>query len=455
MEPLEDRDLVRLAGSGQTWAFGCLVERHGGLVFARIRRIVRQPDDAEDLAQEVFLQAYRRLGQLRDANRFAPWLSIIADNAARKWYRGRMVQIRFEQLLTTEWPEHAAGESEAEREARIMIRRAIRQLSGAQRDVIEHHYFKGHSYAETASQLGLQMNTVRSRLQKARQRIRKEMREMTSAEHTYDLTAHDLQALYWALRFVSGDESRPILQGVCLDTGGRIVATDGARLLLRTLEGTEDLDKQVILGPGFELKAPRAKRATLSFEAEMATFSAEGEEELNIPILDERFVDYEAVIPEAAGIRVRVTAGELLRAINLISEHLDARHPTSAMWTYLRKVEIQISVTPGSLSLTTSRDMGYVLREGKAGGMVSMDDAPWTGVPYWRYTTSVESEVTLDAAPHPFRIHVNHAFLSDVVSGIEAEGPLDIFFGDPRQALLFVCTDHPDRKAILMPLRME
>ena len=452
---IEDRDLVRLVVSGETGAFGRLVERYTRRIYGRVLSVVRQPEEADDLVQEIFLHAYRRLGQLRDGRRFSGWLLKIADNSAFRWRQRRMVQIRFEQLLTTEWPEHAAGESEAEREARMMIRHAIRQLSGAQRDVIEHHYFKGHSYAETASQLGLQMNTVRSRLQKARQRIRKEMSEMTSAEHTYDLTAHDLQALYWALRFVSGDESRPILQGVCLDTGGRIVATDGARLLLRTLEGTEDLDKQVILGPGFELKAPRAKRATLSFEAEMATFSTEGEEELDIPILDERFVDYEAVIPEAAGIRVRVTAGELLRAINLISKHLDARHPTSATWTYLRKVEIQISATPGSLSLTTSRDMGYVLREGKAGGMVSMDDAPWTGVPYWRYTTSVESEVTLDDAPHPFRIHVNHAFLSDVVSGIEAEGPLDIFFGDPRQCLLFVPADHPDRKALLMPLRME
>ena len=184
MEPLEDRDLVRLAVSGETWAFGRLVERHGGLVFARIRRIVRQPDDAEDLAQEVFLQAFRRLGQLRDGSRFSHWLLKIADNAAVKWCRRRMVQVRFERLLTEEWRELAFDDSGAEREARMMIRQAIRRLSEAHRDVIEKHYFEGRSYAETAYQLGLQVNTVRSRLQKARQRIRKEMSEMTGTLQT-------------------------------------------------------------------------------------------------------------------------------------------------------------------------------------------------------------------------------------------------------------------------------
>ena len=61
MDTLGDRDLVRLAVSGETWAFGRLVERYGERVLARVRRVVRRPDDAEDLAQEVFLLAFRRL----------------------------------------------------------------------------------------------------------------------------------------------------------------------------------------------------------------------------------------------------------------------------------------------------------------------------------------------------------------------------------------------------------
>ena len=451
---IEDRDLVRLAVCGETWAFGRLAERYGGRVFARIRRIVRQPDDAEDLAQEVFLQAFRRLGQLRDGSRFAPWLSKIAENTARKWYRRRMVQIRFERLLAEEWEGLAVVDSDAEREARMMIRHAIRQLSDAHRDVIEHHYFKGHSYEETASQLGLEMNTVRSRLQKARQRIRKEMSEMKNGGQTYDLTAQDLQALYWATRFVSNDKSRRRLQGVCLDRGGRVVASDGARLLLRTLEGTADLESPVLLGPDFELEDRGAERATISIHEKAAVLCIEGEEKREIPIIDEPYVNYEAVVPDATGIHARLAAGELLRAIDLIREHLEPRHPVWDDWTYLPQVEIQFAETPGTLSLITSRDMGYNVAKEKAGSPVSTDDAPWAGVPYWRFAITVEGQVNLGGSPDPFRTGVNHGLLVDVVSGLEAEGDLDVFFTDPLKALLFVCSDYPDRKAILMPMRM-
>ncbi len=455
MKTLEDRDLVRLAVSGETWAFGRLVERYGGRIFGRIRRVVKQPEEAEDLVQEIFLQAYRRLGQLRDGRRFSGWLLKIADNAAFRWRQRRMVQIRFERLLTAEWGEHAVDESEAEREARMTVRQAIRQLSDAHRDVIEHHYFKGHSYEETASQLGLEMNTVRSRLQKARQRIRKEMSEMKNGGQTYDLTAQDLQALYWATRFVSRDESRGRLQGVCLDTDGRVVATDGARLLLRTLEGAQDLETQVILGPGLEMPTPYPKRATLSIREEQAFLNAEGEDELVIPIIDEPYVNYEAVITEMGDSLVRVSSDELLKAVNLIAEHLEPRHPDSETWSYLPQVEIRISKAHQTLSLITSRDLGYSVSKKKADKPVSTDDAPWADVPYWRFTTTLEGHVSLEDSPEPFRSSVNHAFLGDVVSGLETEGILDIFFTDPMKALLFVSGDHPDRKAILMPMRIE
>ncbi|MDE2889132.1 MAG: sigma-70 family RNA polymerase sigma factor [Gemmatimonadota bacterium] len=455
MERLEDRDLVQLAVSGETWAFGRLAERYGGRIFGRIRRLVRQPDDAEDLVQEVFLLAFRRLGQLHDGSRFSPWLSRIAENTAREWHRRRMVQIRFEELLSKEWSRPHADESQAEREARMMVREAIRRLSGAHREVIEYHYFKGRSYGETAYQLGLEVNTVRSRLQKARQRIKKEMSEMTIAGNTYDLTAQDIQALYWATRFVSTDESRRILQGVCLDTGGRVVGCDGARLLLRTLEGTEDLEKQVILGPGFELPEPQHERATLSIRGKQAFLKAGGEDELVIPVLDVPYVNYEAVIPAKGGSFVRISAGELLQAVSLITEHLEPRHPAAGVWTYSPQVEVQISSEHQTLSLVTSRDLGYRAAKENAGKPVSNDDAPWAGVPYWRFTTSINGKVNLKDSPEPFRSSVNHSYLSDAVSGIESGGMQDIHFTDPMEGLLFTSCDYPDRKALVMPMRIE
>ena len=120
---------------------------------------------------------------------------------------------------------------------------------------------------------------------------------MTTVGNTYDLTAQDLRALHWATRFVSTDESRRILCGVCLDAGGRVVATDGARLLLRTLEGTEDLEKQVILGPGLEMPAPHPERVTLSIGEDAAVLCVDGHDNIATSIIDEPYLKYEEVIP--------------------------------------------------------------------------------------------------------------------------------------------------------------
>lgn len=278
---------------------------------------------------------------------------------------------------------------------------------------------------------------------------------MKTAGNTYDLTAQDLRALFWATRFVSTDESRHKLQGVCLEPGGRVVATDGARLLLRTLEGTEDFEKQVVLGPGFEMSPPHPERATLSIGEKQAFLKAGGEDDLVIPIIDEPYVNYEAVIPEMGDRIVRVSSDELLQAVDLIAEHLVPRHPVDGVWTYSPQVEIHFSEAQQALSLITSRDLGYRVAKEKADKPVSNDDAPWAGVPYWRFTTTLDAQVKLGDSPEPFRSSVNHAFLSDAVSGIETGRMLDVFFTDPMKALLFVSKDCPDRKAILMPMRIE
>ena len=197
------------------------------------------------------------------------------------------------------------------------------------------------------------------------------------------------------------------------------------------------------------------KRATISIQEKAAVLRVEGEKKRKIPIIDDSYVNYEAVIPDAAGMTARLAAGELLRAIDLIKEHLEPRHPVSDVWTYAPKVEIQISGADQTLSLITSRDMGYGVAKEKADSPVSNDDAPWADVPYWRFMTSLDGQVNLEHSPEPFRVSVNHDFLGDVISGVEAEGTVDVYFSDPQKALLFVSSDHPDRKAILMPMRME
>ncbi len=366
MEQPEDRDLIEQTLAGNQRAFAVLVERYGRKVYARVGRWVRYPEDVEDLVQEVFIRAYSRLGQLREVRRFPAWLRAIADNTARGWHRRRIVQLQLGEALEAEWAAEtgSSGGEEEVRRVRAMVQDALRALSGAHREVIVHHYFKGYTYVETADLLGLEVDTVRSRLQKARRRLKEEMISMGHVDtpmQAFELTREDLSALRWGVAFVSQDENRPILQGVCLDTGGRVVATDGARLLVRIAEGLKKVAAPVILGPWDGVEIPDAERATLSIGEESAVLQVQGEPDRPVSVIEGSYVKYESVIPTDAPVcSVTVQAGALLEAVELIGEYLGARHPVDReeTWRYNPMVVIRLSVSDQTLSMTTARDMG-------------------------------------------------------------------------------------------------
>ena len=165
-----DNTLFQRALAGDHRAFAALVRRYSQDVYARIGRLVHRPEDVEDLVQSTFVQAYVRLGRLRDPCRFGAWVGRIAANQALSWHRRRLVQLKLEESLQ-QAPKASASGTDADREIpciREVVREAIRSLSPDHRDVVVHHYFKGYSYLQTADLLDLEVGTVRSRLQRAR-----------------------------------------------------------------------------------------------------------------------------------------------------------------------------------------------------------------------------------------------------------------------------------------------
>ncbi len=88
-ELTEDALLVGLVIDGHTDAFDVLVRRHQRRVMAIAYRLLGHAEDASDVAQDAFIRAYRRLGQLSDARRFGPWLSRIVTNLALNYRRSR------------------------------------------------------------------------------------------------------------------------------------------------------------------------------------------------------------------------------------------------------------------------------------------------------------------------------------------------------------------------------
>jgi RNA polymerase sigma-70 factor (ECF subfamily) len=130
---------------------------------------------APDVVQDSFVSAWRSLKNLKDPQRFDPWLYRIVVNRSRSVLRSQRL-VREVPLDVAE--SAAAVDARATVEARIVLGTALRQLSPDQRVVIALHYAAGMSLAEIGNVLGLPVGTVKSRLNAALTRLRTMVQEV-------------------------------------------------------------------------------------------------------------------------------------------------------------------------------------------------------------------------------------------------------------------------------------
>lgn len=449
-----DRQTIHKILAGDSAAFVELIDRYGRNLYARILRQVRSQLDAEDLLQEVFLTAYTRLDQVRDGGRLAGWLAVIADNQVHGWQRRRWVQMKWQALLGPgDWAA-GSGDDGVERHAlRHQVRQALNHLSECERQVIVHHYFRGYTYLETASLLGVPVDTVRSRLQKGRNHLKKEMASMAQESiqpQVFELTAEDLGALRWATQFLSRNPQHPVLQCIYLDAGGKIVATDGFRLFYREAKSLEQLKAPVLLGPWHGVEIPDTGEATLTVGSQEASLRCTAGPDYLLPIMEGPYVKYEMVIPPEGRLRVQVNAGLLQEVVEHIATHLEPRHPVDQEkgQSYTPQVELQISALEQTLSLRTTRHMGYDWKEGTTPPATGMD---------WTVLASVPVRLQGNQPGEHFRIGVNHTYLRTASQALDvgAEEMLDLCFADPLQAIQFAAPTQPHCRIIQMPLRLK
>jgi len=202
----EDALLVRRCRAGDTDAFGLIVARHERRVLGILARILGGADrggdsgaaDIEDMAQEVFLQAWRALPAFRGDARFATWLYRIATNRALKeWHRARRGSSRLQaapiseetlrSLAASAGPEAHAHDPEkiVQNQARdAALSRAIDALPEKQRTVILLHYFEDYSCEDIARIQCCSVGTVWSRLHYACRRLRESLTWLVGAETT-------------------------------------------------------------------------------------------------------------------------------------------------------------------------------------------------------------------------------------------------------------------------------
>jgi len=174
-----EKQLIAAAKSGLRAPFGELCERHMKQVSCVTRRIIRNREDAEDAAQECFLNAFVHLKDFDGRSRFATWLTSIAINAAlmklRKNRRVREVPIdepnpSSEPVAQREFRYVAPDpeESCSLRERKRIVKSAISGLRPRARNIVELIHLQEHSIRETAQILGISTAAVKSRIFHAR-----------------------------------------------------------------------------------------------------------------------------------------------------------------------------------------------------------------------------------------------------------------------------------------------
>lgn len=177
-----DAELVAAARAGDLTAFGDLVDRYQRAMVASALHLVGDADDAEDVAQESFVQAFRSLRKLREPGRFRAWLYGILRRVSLKHLSRRRaaVVVSHEQAANapkTADPTLRSGDASPRstspddgRDAALLDE--LRRLPTTYREVLAARYLQGLTYREIAQALGTSEGNIRIRCLRARQRLR-------------------------------------------------------------------------------------------------------------------------------------------------------------------------------------------------------------------------------------------------------------------------------------------
>lgn len=178
-DPFERR-AVEAAREGDANAYDYLVAKYGKKILSIAVGLVRNRQDAEDLAQEAFVRAYQSLSRFRSGEAFGPWISRIVTNLSLDLLRQRKRRgedaddSELDRLTTTIDPETSAEW----RQAASLISRAIRSLPDMQRAVAQLYLVEELSHAEIARMTGVSEGTVRSHLFHARAKLKESLKEL-------------------------------------------------------------------------------------------------------------------------------------------------------------------------------------------------------------------------------------------------------------------------------------
>lgn len=188
---LSDNEIISQVLAGDQAAYGQLVTRYQNYVFTLALRMVKSREDAEEVAQDAFIKAYKYLADFKGASKFTTWLYTIVNNTGISFLRKKKLTVH---SLDNENVYTAAANQDSgmsantvEQKSKVnMVNEAIGLLSGDDAQIITLFYKAEQSLEETAQVLGIEVNAAKVRLHRARTRLKQKM-ETHFAEEIRDI----------------------------------------------------------------------------------------------------------------------------------------------------------------------------------------------------------------------------------------------------------------------------
>ncbi|HYV51146.1 MAG TPA: sigma-70 family RNA polymerase sigma factor [Dongiaceae bacterium] len=183
-ESVEDRELVRRCLEGDQDAYRELLARYEHAVFGLVRRMIADPEEARDLAQETFIRTFRNLKQFDPERKFSSWIFRIANNLCIDHYRRRKLDTvplfrhsEGEAEETWDLPDTEADPAEefSDRELSRRLMAAVEALPPAYRVVLILRHQEDRAYEEIADILELPLGTVKARIHRAHRLLKEKL----------------------------------------------------------------------------------------------------------------------------------------------------------------------------------------------------------------------------------------------------------------------------------------
>ncbi len=178
--------MVRQALAGNQAAYQELLQRHQKAIFTVVSKLVRNREEARDLVQETFMKAFGSLATYREEYQFSTWLHRIASNSAIDYIRKKKIEaLSLDQPIQTkdsqvtlEVPDWSANpETEwVEKQRNLTIQEAIDSLPQGYKEVILYRHKEEKSYQEIAVILGIPVGTVKARIFRGRELLKKKLK---------------------------------------------------------------------------------------------------------------------------------------------------------------------------------------------------------------------------------------------------------------------------------------